>query len=230
MPDLTRGDACARCRNELGVYLLGAIEPAERGQVEQHVATCPWCREELAGLAGLPGLLSRVPPDVALQAWTDDPGASVPGPPLDRLIRRVVAIHRRRRLTAAAAALVIGIAAATGLHVLQGHPASPAAAAPRWTDADTGASAVTGAQATVRYAAQPWGTQIEVRVTGIPPGTRCQLQVINAQGRDIGAGGWIITAGSLHPRYPASVPWPAASLRSFVITSGGHTLVTVPAS
>jgi Putative zinc-finger len=231
MPDLTRGDGCARCRNELGVYLLGAIGPAERAQVEQHVATCPWCREELAGLAGLPGLLSRVPPDMALQAWKDDPGGSLPGPPIDRLIRRASAIRRRRRLMVAAAALVIGIAAATGLHVLQDHPASTTAAtAPRWTDADTGASTATGARATIRYAAQRWGTELEARVTGVPAGTRCQLRVSNAQGQDIAAGGWIITAGSPHAWYPASVPWPAAILRSFVITSGGHTLVTVSAS
>jgi hypothetical protein len=231
MPDLSRGDGCARCRNELGVYVLGAIGPAERAQVDQHLATCPWCREELAGLAGLPGLLRRVPPDVALPAWTDDLGGSLPGPPVDRLIRQVSAIHRRRRLTAAAAALAIGLAAATGLHVLQGHPASTTAATtPRWTDTDTGASATTGARATIRYAAQPWGTEMEARVTGVPEGTRCQLRVSNAQGEDIAAGGWIITAGSQHTWYPASVPWPAGSLHGFVITAGSRTLVIVAAS
>jgi hypothetical protein len=230
MPELSRGDGCAQCRNELGVYVLGAIGPAERAQVDQHLAGCPWCREELAGLAALPGLLHRVPPDVALRAWTDDPRGPLPGPPVDRLIRRVAAIRRRRRLMAAAAALLIGLAAATGLHVIQGRPASTAAAAPRWTDTATGASAATGARATVRYAAQPWGAELEVRVTGVPAGTRCQLRVINAQGQDIGAGGWIITAGSQHAWYPASVPWPAASLRGFAITSGSQTLVSIPAS
>jgi hypothetical protein len=230
MPELSRGD-CAQCRNELGVYVLGAIEPAERAQVDQHLAACPWCREELAGLAGLPGLLRRVPPDVALRAWADDSGGPVPGPPLDRLIRRVTTIRLRRRLMAAAAALVIGLAAAAIGQALQARPASPAAAtAPRWTDTDTGASAATGARATVRYAAQPWGTELEARVTGVPAGTRCQLRVINAQGQDIGAGGWTIAAGSQHPWYPASVPWPAARLHGFVITAGSQTLVSVPAS
>jgi hypothetical protein len=231
MPELNRGGDCGQCRNELGVYVIGAIEPAERAQIDQHLAGCSRCRDELAGLAGLPGLLLRVPPDVARPAWTDDPGEPVPGPPLDRLIRRVSAIRLRRRLTAAAAALLIGLAVATGLHVLQGRLASTAAAAaPRWTDTDTGASAATGVRAAVRYAAQPWGTQLEVRVTGIPAGTRCQLRVINAQGQDVGAGGWIITAGSQNTWYPASAPWPAARLRAFVITAGSQTLVTVPAS
>jgi hypothetical protein len=65
---------------------------------------------------------------------------------------------------AAAAALVIGLAAAAIGQALQARPASTAAAtAPRWTDTDTGASAATGARATVRYAAQPWGTELEAR-------------------------------------------------------------------
>jgi hypothetical protein len=231
MPALSRGDGCAQCRNELGVYVLGAIGPAERAQVDQHLVACPWCREELAGLAGLPGLLHRVPPDVAARAWTDETGGPVPGPPVDRLIRRVSAIRRQRRLTAAAAALVIGLAVATGLHVLQGRPASTTAAvAPRWTDTDTGASATTRARATIRYASQPWGTELEARVAGIPAGTHCQLRVSNAQGQDIAAGGWVITAGSQDTWYPASVPWPAASVQDFVITAGSQTLVTVPAS
>jgi hypothetical protein len=231
MPELTRGDGCARCRNELGVYVLGAIGPAERSEVDQHLATCPWCQEELTGLAGLPGLLHRVPPDVALRAWTDDPGGSPPGPPVDTLIHRVSAIRRWRRLTAAAAALVIGLAVATGLHVLQGHPASTTAATgPRWTDTDTGASTTTGARATVRYAAQSWGTELEAQITGVPAGTRCQLRVSAAHGQDIAAGGWVTTAGSQLAWHPASVPWPAASLQGFVITAGSQTLVTVDAS
>jgi len=230
MPEINSADDCAQARNELGVYVLGAIGPAERAQVDQHLATCPRCREELVGLAGLPGLLRRVPPDVATQAWADDTSGSRPGPPLDRLISRVSAIRLRRRLTAVAAALVIGLAAATGLQVLHAHLASTSAAvAPRWIETNTGGNPATGAWAAVRYAAQPWGAELEVRVTGIPAGTRCQLRVTGAQGQEIAAGGWTIIAGSQHTWYPASVPWPTASLRGFDITAGGHTLVTVRA-
>ena len=87
MPELSRDD-CAHVRNQLGVYLLGAVGPGERAQIEEHLAACPWCRGELAGLAGMPGLLRRVPPDVALHAWMDDATGSPPGPPLDKLIAR----------------------------------------------------------------------------------------------------------------------------------------------
>jgi anti-sigma factor RsiW len=228
MPEVNSADDCAQARHELGVYVLGAIGPGERAQVDRHLAVCPRCREELAGLAGLPGLLRRVPPDVATQAWVEDTSGSRPGPPLDRLISRMSAIRLRRRLTAAAAVLVIGLAAATGLQVLHVRLAGiSAAAAPQWIETDTGDSPATGAWAAVRYAAQPWGAELEVRVTGIPVGTRCQLRVTNARDQDIAAGGWTITSGSQHTWYPASVPWPTGSLRGFDITAGGRTLVTV---
>ena len=167
---------------------------------------------------------------MAMRAWADDTSSSRPGPPLDKLISRVSTIRVRRRLTAAAAALVIGLAAATGPQLLHARLASTSAVtAPRWIDTDTGASPATGAWAAVRYAAQPWGAELEVQVTGIPAGTRCQLRVTNTRDQEIAAGGWTITAGSQHTWYPASVPWPAASLRGFDITADGHTLVTIPA-
>ncbi len=46
---------CPEARISLGVYVLGAIDPAERALVDAHLATCRDCRDELAGLAGLPG-------------------------------------------------------------------------------------------------------------------------------------------------------------------------------
>jgi anti-sigma factor RsiW len=226
MPDVNGGGDCAQVRHELGVYVLGAIGPGDRAKVEQHLAVCPRCREELVGLAGLPGLLRRLPPDVATQAWADDTSGSRPGPPLDRLIGRMSSIRLRRRLTAVAAALVIGLGAATGLGVLHARLASTA---PVWIETHTADSPATGAWAAVRYAAQPWGAEVEVRVTGIPVGTRCQLRVSNTQDQEIAAGGWTITAGSQHTWYPVSVPWPTGSLRGFDITAGGQTLVTVSA-
>ena len=43
---------CADARLSLGVYVLGAIDPAERALVDAHLLTCRDCRDELAGLAG----------------------------------------------------------------------------------------------------------------------------------------------------------------------------------
>jgi hypothetical protein len=104
------------CQFELddGAYILGALSPAERTEYERHLATCPACRESIAALAVLPGLLGRL-----------DPTAAQPPPPapptvLPRVLAAVRAhrvSYRRRRvvswvaggLAAAALAAVVGV-------------------------------------------------------------------------------------------------------------------------
>src|SRR6476646_8066254 len=60
-------DTCAGIRPQLGVYLTGAIAPADRVVVVRHLTACASCRAELAGLAGLPALLRRPPVQAAAQ-------------------------------------------------------------------------------------------------------------------------------------------------------------------
>ena len=63
---------CTDARISLGVYVLGAIDPAERALVDAHLLTCQDCRDELAGLAGLPALLARVNPDEISRITAED--------------------------------------------------------------------------------------------------------------------------------------------------------------
>lgn len=84
---------CARIRIDLGVYVLGAISAADRAAVVEHLASCGRCREELAGLARLPGLLRTVPAQAAADITAGN-GRRDPAPPA-RLEARV--IRRRRR-------------------------------------------------------------------------------------------------------------------------------------
>src|SRR5215469_13768332 len=95
-------DECAQTRNELGVYLLGAIEPHDRARLEDHLASCPGCRERLAALAGMPALLRKVPADEVIRAWRDDAGRPPPTPPLETLLSKVARTRRRRRWAIAA--------------------------------------------------------------------------------------------------------------------------------
>lgn len=221
---------CATARLELGVYLLGAIEPAGRALVNHHLTECPRCREELAGLAGLPALLRKVPIREAAQFLMPGAGSTVPGPLLEAALARAARIRRRRRrLTAAAAAALIAATAAAWATATPHAPARPpAAAAPLWAATAQAANPATHAWAAVRYTARPWGTELAVRVTGIPPGTRCQLWVTGARGQHLAAGGWIITGGHQPTWYPASVPVPAASVRGFEVTAAGKPTVIVP--
>ena len=201
------GPACRDIRQALGVYLVGAIDPAERSAVDIHLATCPDCREELAGLAGLPALLGRVAARRAARRW------------------RVIA--------AAAAAVVIAVAGgAVGARLLApgGQAAVPqyhvstAAEVVRATNPRTHVSAV------IRYSATSWGTKMDVRVTGIPYGTSCQMWVVSSGGQRLPAGGWKVAYSQQDAQYPASVSVASSGLRSFEITSHGRVLVTVPAA
>ena len=223
---MTGGSTCAWIRLELGVYLLGAIEPAQRARVDHHLATCPSCRAELAALAGLPDLLRRVPADEATELSLEDTIPAVPGPPPGALLRRMAGGRRRSVLTVAAA-LVAGFAAALGGRALHAAAEPPATTAQAIT-ADA-ANPATGAWAAVRYTPQPWGTKLAVRVTGIPAGTRCQLLVMNTRGQDIAAGGSDHRRGPSGHVVPASAPFQATRLRGFEVTTSGRILVTVAA-
>jgi anti-sigma factor RsiW len=218
---------CAQIRNELGVYLLGAIEPHERARLEDHCASCLACREKLAALAGMPALLRKVPAAEAIRAWRDDGGDRPPTPPLQSLLSTVARTRRRRRWAIAAAAALATALAAAGLQLLHPGPATTPAAAAPWTATATGASPVTGVSAAIRYAAEPWGSELDVHVTGIPVGTRCQLWVTGPRGQAVAAGGWTIAASGQPAWYPASVPFPAGALRGFEVTAGGKAQVTV---
>ncbi|MER6596669.1 zf-HC2 domain-containing protein, partial [Micromonospora purpureochromogenes] len=45
-----------------GAYVLGALAPADRAAYERHLAGCAACREAVAEIAVLPGLLGRLDP------------------------------------------------------------------------------------------------------------------------------------------------------------------------
>ena len=118
---------CAGIRSQLGVYLTGAIAPDDRVVVVRHLAACDRCRAELAGLAGLPGLLRRPPVQAAAQdppaddtvpdnpvTYYPDAGHPGAGRPGERVARR----RRRWLLVAAAFVLVVAAGAGWVLHLI----------------------------------------------------------------------------------------------------------------
>ena len=78
-----------------GAYVLGALTPADRRAYQVHLADCDTCREQVADLAGLPGLLAVIPHDVAISIVGDAPAE--PEPP-DHVLTDLVARTRRKRL------------------------------------------------------------------------------------------------------------------------------------
>jgi hypothetical protein len=62
---------------EVGAYVLGALSPAERDAFERHLGECAICRDEVADLAVLPGLLGRIDAATAMAVARDGEEHSV---------------------------------------------------------------------------------------------------------------------------------------------------------
>jgi anti-sigma factor RsiW len=227
---------CREIRQALGVYVLGAIDPAERAQVDEHLSSCQECREELASLAGLPAMLRKVPIVEAerLVALEQEPElAGVPSAEmLTSLISRTANVrrmHRWRTVAAAAAVAIValggGAFAANALQSPGGHASGQVNVAAWHQTSSTGP--VGAAHLTVRYRNQPWGTQMEVNVTGLQPGSVCQFQVIDAAGGKSVVGSWTAWPGTYW--YPASIWLGEQALHSFQVTIDGKVVATARA-
>jgi anti-sigma-K factor RskA len=105
---------------DAGAYVLGALAPTERAAYERHMAGCVDCRNEVAELAVLPGLLGRLDAGAAVATLTP-----VTAPPeiLAATLRAATAERlrsRRRRhwqlagtgLAAACLAVLLGLGGA----------------------------------------------------------------------------------------------------------------------
>jgi hypothetical protein len=235
---------CQEVRLSLGVYVLGAIDPAERALVDGHLATCRDCRDELAGLAGLPALLARVSTEEAIAlAVTDGPAVpldEIPEPPRELLatvLDLTAARRRRRRWREAglglAAALVIAAGVFGGLRLGAG-PAQPSNLAGlfpgnpngAWDNVQGQAGTMT---ATVSYRSMGWGTQLDTKVTGIPVGTSCQLYVIDSTGQRVLVGGWVTDNDEGNVWYPGSAAVPSKDVTGFQVTVAHGQTIDIPA-
>jgi Putative zinc-finger len=229
---------CADARMSLGVYVLGAIDPAERSLVDAHLVTCRDCRDELAGLAGLPALLARVNPDEVSRIRADDAVRSArdePAPPelLGSVLDLAEARRRRNRwrfLSAAAAVVVIAAGLFGGLHSIGGTTKIikvPLVSGSSPWDTVEGTSSVTGASATVAYSHELWGHAFEVLVDHIPIGTTCQLYVVHPDGTRTEVAAWTTSHDEGRVWYAGSMANTAGAISNFEITAGNQVLVTV---
>jgi hypothetical protein len=234
--------------SRLGAYSLGALEPDEVREIDEHLAGCAECRQELAELDELKEFLGEVPPEAFLD-----------GPPADGdlLLQRTL-----REVRSTAAAEVAAAEAATA--------APPAAAAPRkkrssWylmaaavvliagalvggvligrqTVADpdapvagskqvTATDAVT--QATMATTVEPragW-SWIMVNVEGLKAGAQCEMLVTDKVGNTFVAGSWVVSekAAREGSRFGGGVLVPIDQVRSVEIkTLQGEHVVTTP--
>jgi Putative zinc-finger len=232
---------CRHIRHALGVYVVGAIDPAERSVVDAHLSHCLDCREELAGLAGLPALLGRVPlADAESLALGDEVLEEAPAELLDALLGQVAARRRARRwrvIAAAAAAAVIAVGGgglAGGILISHRHPPAQATGQ-EYSNLLRGSNPATHVTAAIYYHSSVVSgtkmTRMQVQVTGIRNGTHCKFWVTTTAGQHLLVGGWIVNDYKSGNWYSASTTVAMSQLRSFDISgAGGNVLVSVAAS
>jgi Putative zinc-finger len=229
---------CAEMRTLLGVYVLGAIEPAERTLVDAHLSGCRYCRDELAGLAGLPSLLGRV-----TESQIAEIGAA-PVELLDSMLARAAGENRNRRrrgrvwlaVAAAAAIVMAGGGVIGGMHI--GESSRPAATSTPTTAPPppvvpgrvlTRTDPVTGVSALIGVQRRAWGTAFRVQLTGAPFGAKCRLVAIDRAGKRDIAGTWRVTYGG-NVEFSGSSMIPSDQISSLEVrTLDGRRLITIPA-
>lgn len=145
-------------------YVLGALSPADRRAFEEHLAGCRSCAGSVRELAGIPGLLARVDPDV-LEGPELPP---VPQTLLPTLLAEVRRSQRRKRAwtvggLVAAASLVAAVSVPALLDGSGGGGPAPdrnaAGAVPGRPMTQVGQSQLS---ASIRMERVAWGTRLSM--------------------------------------------------------------------
>jgi hypothetical protein len=154
---------CPQLEN-VGVYVLGALDEDDRRAYEDHLETCPECHREYHQLAHLPALL-----DLA----TDLPAVTVPDDAEDRFLARLrgepapIARWRRTPVVAAGAGL-LGAAAAAVAILGFGLGDDPAAPTPTIALGPASTLVAADAWATAKLHPHAAGTTVDFEAGGLP--------------------------------------------------------------
>jgi hypothetical protein len=192
-------------RGALAGLALNALDADDQASIEEHVAICDQCRQELIELRESVQVLRTLPAEAFLD-----------GPPeggdlvLQRALRQVRAesdkARVRRRVSLGVAAVLMLVAGALGgalavrdqepRQVTFSPPDTETTVAPlpegtrigSFTDPDTRAAM------TVRVIPASGWIRVNAAVSGIPEGEACRLWVVAADGTRHLAGSWLVSA------------------------------------
>ena len=153
---------CSSHAEQVGAYVLGALEPDEMEEMRAHLAGCPRCAAEVRSLSELPAMLDLVGADDEVAV----PSPGLEEEVLDRYVReRARSEPRRRRWPRLAipAVAVAALVAALLVVVLPGDTNTAYAHADLWSLPAGG-----GAEGTADVAKVPAGTRVKLRADHLP--------------------------------------------------------------
>jgi hypothetical protein len=187
-------------------YVLGSLSPAEREEYEEHLSTCDSCTAAVAAFDGIPGILSSVPREQAIELLDPPAEADV----MPALVRAARTSRRWSRIRIGAALVGAAAVGAILTVVLRAPDPAPAPQAFQTMLTQTIPSPVT---ASVTLVEEPWGTRINVKCDYATPsggGGRnlaYSLYVVDSAGAATQVGTWSAGPGtSMTPTATTDVP------------------------
>jgi hypothetical protein len=203
----------------IGAYLLGSLEYGEWVKVDEHVRECEACRADLVRLAGLPGLMGKLSVDEVMADVMDQPTP-------------VNTVHSPRPLRkwSATAAVVLAIAGSVaGVLLARATESSPASgsSASSNTFSFTGNNPTTRVSGDALLTTKSWGTEIWVKLQGVPGGVQCGLVVHARDGQSVVAGTWSSGSSTAASWVPASAPFRPSQIASLEVTTPTERLITL---
>jgi Putative zinc-finger len=217
---------------DVAAYALGLLEEPDRSAFAAHLEVCPRCVQELAQLAGMRDVLSRVDP-----ADLDVPVSRPPEPDVRRLRRRP---RDWIAVAAAAAALLLGgvfigaLSSDSGARVPD-HIHAPAAQLLVYGERHAATDPNTGVAAVVGIEPRGFGTHVAFDLRGIYGPQHCSLIAVSRTGARETVATWgVPVQGYGVPGAPnplvlhGATSFPPNDIASFEIITPEGKLLSVP--
>jgi len=223
-------------RVSIGAYLLGALEPGEVLEVQQHLTGCADCQREYLDLTEVLPALAALPRELTdAEPYTDADDLV-----LRRALRQIEKEERRARhrpwlRAAGVAAAAVLVGTLVGMAVL-----TPPSSAPGPTQAVQDSSASVSAVRTVSgtnaatqvdliatLSPDGTGTRVLAQLSGARPGMTCRLVVTARSSQQLTAGSARVAAPPASTWLAGTVSLPVDQVSELrVLNSKGQVLVT----
>ena len=203
----------------VGAYVLDRVDASERARIEVHLKLCLICRAAVDELRPVADLLGSVSETEIVPDRSPEPSPVL----LDRVLATTSATRQRQaksRRALLAAALAV---AAAGMAIPAIDQKGPPAPGPVLASA-TGA----GVSGTANLVGNDAGTDIRLRLRGVPEGLTCRLIVQDRSGARHQAGSWPAGYdGTVDVPASTTVPLPRIVALG-IETTTGRELLAIP--